>query len=196
MREDDEAATYVVVDIEADGPTPGANSMLSFAAVALSSSGAFVGEFETVLAPLPGAAPDPNTLAWFATQPEAWAAATTNPRDPAAAIADFVAWGFGFVGRRVFAASPLAFDGFWIDYYLRRFADRPLVPPPHPGPEPLFHGHGLCIRSYAAAALSRPAWRCSAADLPLELLGGEPHTHRAIDDARGYAHLLRYLLQR
>ena len=32
-------------------------------------------------------------------------------------------------------------------------------------------------------------------DLPIEWFGDVEHTHRAIDDARGYAHLLVSVLQ-
>jgi hypothetical protein len=71
--------TYVVTDIEADGPWPGPNSMRSFASVAATAEGVELNRFEAVLDPLPGAAPNPNTYAWFQTVPEAWAAATKDP---------------------------------------------------------------------------------------------------------------------
>ena len=51
---------YVVTDIEADGPTPGRNSMLSFASVAVTAGLEIADDFEAVLAPLEGAAPDPD----------------------------------------------------------------------------------------------------------------------------------------
>ena len=73
---------YVVTDIEADGPTPGENSMLSFASVAIDETGTLLAEFETILKPLVNARPHPATLAWFQTQPEAYAAATQNPKSP------------------------------------------------------------------------------------------------------------------
>jgi hypothetical protein len=74
---------YVVTDIECDGPWPGRHSMLSFGSVAIRADGTRLGEFEAVLDGLPGAAPEPDTYAWFQTVPEAWAAATTDPRPPA-----------------------------------------------------------------------------------------------------------------
>jgi hypothetical protein len=36
----------------------------------------------------------------------------------------------------------------------------------------------------------------TAFPLPREWLGNVPHTHRAIDDARGYANLLHFFLTR
>ena len=40
--------TYVVIDIEADGPIPGPNSMISLGAVAINKKGYAFGEFEPV----------------------------------------------------------------------------------------------------------------------------------------------------
>ncbi|CAN5711382.1 hypothetical protein BH10PSE5_BH10PSE5_35730 [soil metagenome] len=183
---------YIVTDIECDGPTPGANSMIAFASVAVGADGRERGVFEAVLAPLPGAAGDPDTLAWFATQPEAWAAATTDPRDPGQVMGAFADWVRGFPEGRVFTACPLAFDGVWIDHYLRRFTRWGLVEG-HYAKDRLFDDPGLCLRSYAAGVLGREPWDCAPAKLPPEWLGHHEHTHKAIDDARGYAHLLGVL---
>ena len=65
----DDDWTYVVTDIEVDGPWPGPNSMRSFASVAVSGRGDDRGVFEAVLEQLPGAAPNPDTFTWFQTQP-------------------------------------------------------------------------------------------------------------------------------
>ena len=194
-REPTDETVYVVTDIEVDGPWPGPNSMISFASVAVTADGVEHGTFEAVLQGLPGAAPNPDTYAWFQTQPEAWAAATKDPRDPGAVMADFVRWVKGLPMPREFAASPIAFDGLWIDHYLRRFTRYGLVQGPDES-DRLFAGAGLCLRSYAAAVTGRPVSECSVGSLPPEWLGDIPHTHRAIDDARGYAHLLTVLLQR
>ncbi|MGE3812954.1 MAG: hypothetical protein AB7I24_15550 [Candidatus Nanopelagicales bacterium] len=186
---------YVVTDIEVDGPAPGRNSMRSFASVAVTLDGTRHGEFEAVLEELPGAAPDPDTYAWFQTQPEAWAAATTDPEPPDAVMARFAAWVKDLPGRAAFAASPLAFDGLWIDHYLRRFTPYGAIPWPYEA-EHLFEGPGLCIRSYASAVTGRPIAELTAPSLPSEWLGDVPHTHRAIDDALGYANLLVTLARR
>ncbi len=184
---------YIVTDIEADGPTPGKNSMLSFASVAVTADGAVKGEFEAVLAPLPGAVRDPDVYAWFQTVPEAWAAATTDPEPPAAVMAAFERWVRSFPQGRIFAAMPLGFDAMWIDHYLRRFTDRGLVEGLYVENR-LFDEAGLCLRSLAAARLKRPLWECTPARFPSAWLGEHEHTHRAIDDARGYAHLLGVLM--
>ncbi|MBK6874249.1 MAG: 3'-5' exoribonuclease [Kineosporiaceae bacterium] len=186
---------YVVTDIETDGHAPGPNSMLSFASVAVRADGTECGTFEAVLESLPGAAPEPATLAWWQTQPvEAWAAATTNPRPVPEVMADFVSWVQGLPRPRMFAASPIAFDGPWIDYYLRRFTRYGLVQ--DTSGDHLFDGAGLCLRSYAAAVLGYPVAELNPSVLPPQWLGNVEHTHRAIDDARGYAHLLGELFRR
>ena len=187
--------TYVVTDIEVDGPWPGPNSMRSFASVAVMAGGVERGVFEAVLEPLPGASPNPDTYAWFQTQPAAWAAATTDPSPIADVMARFIAWVQDLPRPRMFAASPIAFDGNWIDYYLRRFTRYALVHGPYEA-DVLFDGPGLCLRSYAAAVTGRPVADVSPRTLPPEWFGDIEHTHRAIDDARGYAHLLGVLFQR
>jgi len=67
----------------------------------------------------------------------------------------YVDWVKGLPGQRMFAASPIAFDGGWIDFYLRRFTRYGLVQGPEEE-DKIFDGPGLCIRSYAAAVTGRP----------------------------------------
>lgn len=185
---------YVVTDAEFDGPAPGRNSMMSFASVAV-AEGAIAATFEAVLAPLPEAEPDPGTMEWFATVPAALDAATESALPPAVVMANYVAWLRQLAGDPVFAAHPLALDGIWMDYYLLRFAGERLMEG-HRGGDWLFSAPGLCIRSFAAGRLGWDLAKCSPANYPPDWLGGHKHTHRAIDDALGYAHLLITLFNR
>lgn len=184
---------YIVTDIEIDGPWPGPNSMRSFASVAVTASGDDLGSFEGVLEPLPGAAPNPDTYAWFQTQPEAWAAATTDPRPAETVMQCFADWVRSLPEPRIFAAHPVAFDGLWIDHYFRRFTRYGVTQGPYEA-DVLFPGGGMCIRSYAAAVTNRPVADISSRTLPAEWFGHVEHNHRALDDARGYANLLVHLL--
>lgn len=187
---------YVVTDIEVDGFVPGAHSMLSFASVAVTASGVQVGEFEAVLAGLPGAQPDPQVWAWFQAQPpEVLAAATADPRPVAEVMGDFVAWVQGLGAERELVASPLGFDGNYLDHYLRRFTPFSVCPG-HYEEDPLFHGPGLCLKSLACGLVGGDPATFSVHQLPQDWFGDVPHTHRAIDDARGYAHLLVEVLRR
>ena len=96
---------YVSTDVESDGPIPGPHSMLSFASAAYRADKTLVSTFTANLETLPGAAGHPNTMAWWAQQPEAWKAARADPEDPAAAMARYVAWVKALPGRPVFVIS-------------------------------------------------------------------------------------------
>lgn len=181
---------YVVTDCEFDGPVPGANSMLSFGAVAMSSAGVVLGEFEVVLEPLESAGRDAGTMAFWREHPEAWEAATENPEPAAAGIARFVEWIRSLDGEPIFAAHPVALDGLWIDFYLRRFTGRQLFEGPWVS-DRLFRHAPLCIMSMVSGHTGRGLWECDVDRYPPQWLGSIDHTHRAIDDARGYAHLLK-----
>lgn len=183
---------YVVTDCEFDGPVPGANSMLSFGSVAMSSSGDVLGEYEVVLEPLQGAERDAGTMAFWRKHPKAWEAATSDPEPTAAGIGRFVDWVRSLDGDPIFAAHPVALDGLWIDFYLRRFIGRQLFE----GPwviDRIFRHPPLCIMSMVAGRTGRGQWECDVDRYPPEWLGSIEHTHRAIDDARGYAHLLKLI---
>ena len=60
----------------------------------------------------------------------------------------------------------------------------------------LFHGPGLCLKSLACGVTGGDSATFSVHDLPSEWFGEVEHTHRAIDDARGYAHLLVEVMRR
>ena len=64
---------YVSTDIEADGPIPGPNSMLSFASVALRADKTVIDEFTANLQSLPDAKPHPRTMLWWESFREALA---------------------------------------------------------------------------------------------------------------------------
>jgi hypothetical protein len=168
--------------------------MLAFASVAL-VDGEIGESFEAVLSPLPEAAPDPGTMAWFKTEPEAYAFATTNPRPAGAVMTDFAAYVRKLPGAPAFASHPLALDGVWFDYYLRRFTGYSILPG-HREKDPLFAHPGLCIATFLCGRIGWDISRCHYKNYPPDWLGNLPHTHRALDDALGYAHLLKMLLRR
>ena len=185
---------YIVTDIECDGLTLGENSMIAFASVAVSDDGRKCGEFEAALEPLDGASRDSDTMRWWASRPEAWAAATRNVEPAPSVMMRFVRRVQEMPPRCVFAAHPLAFDGIWIDFYLRRFTPYAVLQNYYDS-DKLFFGTGLCVRSFAAAVTGRPVSECDVSAYPKAWLGEEEHTHRAIDDARGYANLLVTLMR-
>lgn len=184
---------YVITDVEVDGPTPGENSMLSFASVAIDDKGDEIDDFQAVLESLEEAKPDAVTMAWFRSQPDALTAATKNPKPAHEVMSYYVNWIKTLPGDPVFVAHPLALDGAWIDFYLRRFAGFRIFKGPWPG-ERLFYTSGLCLQSYASGKLNWPLWQCTLDQYKPEWLGHLNSTHKAIDDARAGAKLLTNLM--
>ncbi|MGH6861853.1 MAG: DNA polymerase III subunit epsilon [Phyllobacterium sp.] len=187
------ATFYVVTDVEFDGPRPGINSMLSFASVAVSESGKQFSAFEAVLEPLEEAMQDDETMAFWQLHPAAWAASTRDPEPPETVMHRFVGWVRSFQGEPIFAAHPVALDGPWLDYYLKRYTGRALFEGPW-REDRLFRHAPLCLMSLVAGKTGRRFAECDVNDYPSEWLGAIEHTHRPIDDARGYARLLCAML--
>ncbi|PWB94492.1 hypothetical protein [Methylosinus sporium] len=141
-----------------------------------------------------GASPDPQTSAWWATQPLAYAASTRDPRAPEEAMTAFADWVESFGGVRVFASRPLMLDGVWMDEYLRSFAGARLFSAPWEGRR-LFHGPGVDIGSLLIGLFGWSYAQTHNLSFPGDWLGGHEHTHRAIDDALGYANVLHRALR-
>lgn len=180
---------FIVVDIEADGPAVGLNSMLSIAAVATTEKEE-VSRFYRKVTPLPDTSADPVTTAWWHENEEAWKEATTDPQSPEAVMAEFYHWVMGFNRVPIFVANPVSLDYTFVSWYLFRFA---------PG-NPFKNDKNsiirtLDIKSYIAGKFgfsyddsSRPKW-------PAQITKGMPeHSHNALDDAVGYAVVLRTIV--
>ncbi len=174
---------YVSVDIETDGPIPGPHSMLSFGAVAVAPGAGLLGELARNLEPLNGASPHPQTEAFWAANPDAFAATRRDLVPPAEAMTAFVAWVEGLDGKPVFAAYPAGFDFTFMVWYMVRFAGR----------SP-FSFSALDMKSYAMAKLGLPFRETAKRRMPKDWFSDEPHTHVALDDAREQAHLLLRML--
>ncbi len=163
---------YVSTDVEADGPIPGVNSMLSFASAAYTADKRLLGTFSANLETLPGAAPDPITTQWWATQPEAWAACRRDLESPEVAMRRYVDWVKALPGKPVFVGYPAGFDFMFVTWYLLRFA----------GESP-FGFSALDIKTYAMALLKTSYLQTTKPHMPKRWFDGHPHTHVALDDA-------------
>jgi hypothetical protein len=194
VTEPDQTTTFVVTDIESDGPNPRRSSMLSFASVAINAKGERFGEFEAVLTPRPDRQRDEATMAWWATQPEAWKAATENPESPDTVMPRFADWVESLPGFRVFAAAPMIFDGPWMDEYLDTFAGTRVLGGPTTSRQ-IFRGGGVCLYTMAGTLRGAEYLKWGMQRVPPEWYGNIPHTHRAIDDARGFANVLVKLFE-
>lgn len=176
---------FVSMDVEADGPIPGPHSMLSFGAVALTENGHEHGSFSANLTTLEGATGAPETMAWWKTQPEAWAACRENQRDPAEAMQMFVGWVEGLPGKPVFVGFPATYDFMFVYWYLMRFVGR----------SPFSHS-GIDMKTVAMVLLNKPYRACSKGGMPKSWFPkGLPHNHIAVDDAREQGHLFLSMLR-
>lgn len=180
---------FIVTDIESDGPTPLHNSMLSFASVAVKADGTPHGEFEAQLTQRPDRTTNETTMAWWQTQPEAWAATTANAEDPAVVMPRFADWVEALPGPKVFVAAPMIFDGLWMDHYLDEYAGTRALSGPFKGRQ-IFRGGGICLYTMAGTLRGAPYLDWGMSKLPAEFYGHIAHTHKAIDDARGFANVL------
>ena len=181
------ALIYCFLDVEVDGPTPGANSMLALGIAAFDEDGRELDTFEINLDTLEGATGAENVMNWWRTQPEAWAHIRRNPVPPAEAMLQCLRWLESLGSDLVLAAHPLLLDGLWFDWYLRKFGNAAVFGGPFDIRCP-FVGAGVDVPSYVQAALNM-AYFTARPDYPPELLGGALHTHRPLDDARGHAAL-------
>jgi len=186
--------TFVVTDIEADGPSPLGSSMLSFASVACTVQGKVLGEFEAVLSPRPDRKASPDTMAWWQGQPEAWAAATHNPEAPEIVMPRYADWVDALPGVKVFAAAPMIFDGLWMDHYLETFAGTRVLGGPFKTRQ-IFRGGGVCLYTMAGTLRGADYLKWGMQRVPAEWYGHVVHSHKAIDDARGFANVLAKLFE-
>ena len=164
---------YVSTDVEADGPIPGPNSMLSFGSAAYLPDKTLVSTFTANLELLPGAAGDPETMAWWAERADAWKAARANLRDPGEVMREYAAWLDSLPAKPVFVGYPASYDFLFVYWYLIRFAGR----------SP-FSFAGLDIKTMAMIALGKEYRQCTKKNFPKRWFDQNlPHNHVALDDA-------------
>jgi DNA polymerase III epsilon subunit-like protein len=161
--------SYVVVDVEADGPIPAEYSMVSFGAVrfddALDKS--FYGQTRPISDRF-----DPAALAISGFSREQHLAFD----DPKAVMEKFAAWlDEQCRGRPIFVSDNVAFDWQFINYYFHRYL----------GHNPFgFSGRRIGdlyagLVKDASKATEWKKYRVTA------------HTHNPVDDARGNAEALK-----
>jgi len=164
---------YVSVDVESDGPIPGPNSMLSLGAAAYQLDETLVDTFSANLKTLEGASGNPETMAWWETQPEAWKACRSNPVAPQSVMLRFTEWLNRLPGKPVCVCYPAGYDFTFVYWYLIKFT----------GKSP-FGFQALDIKTLAMAVLRKPFRETSKRNMPKEWFEGLPkHTHKAVDDA-------------
>lgn len=165
---------FVSTDVESDGPIPGPHSMLSFGSVAFDEDGQEVGAFTRNLELLPGAVPHPDTMAWWHTQPDAWAACRRDLVEPGEAMHAYAAWVDALPGKPVFVAYPAGFDFTFVHWYLHRFVGR----------SPFSHS-ALDVKTFAMCLLQTRYRDATKRHMPRRWFPPEAkHSHVALEDAR------------
>lgn len=179
---------FIVVDIEADGPAVGFHSMLSLAAVATTAKQE-VSQFYRKLIVLPDAPPDPTTTEWWNENPEAYTEATSDPHPPEQVMTEFYNWITDLGREAIFVSNPVSLDYTFVSWYLFRFA------PGNPFKNEKNSIRALDLKSYVAGKYGLPFEKAKRMYWSEDVTKGMPeHTHNALDDAKGYAIVLRNLI--
>jgi len=182
--------TYISIDIEADGPIPGANSMLSLGAAAFifdpSTEKGYhqLGTFEVNILPLPEAVPNPDTMAWWGRNPEAYKEATTDALPAPRAMQMFNEW-VTPLQRPVLVGYPVTYDFMFVYWYFVKFVGFPAP----------FGFQGLDIKTLAMERLRCDFKNAAKKNFPRRWFKDAPkHTHKAVDDAIGQGILFMNIL--
>lgn len=173
---------YISIDIEADGPCPGLNSMLQFGAVFYDDQGTIVDEYGVNLEQITGGKQDPGTMKWWATQevkfPGIWTRLRENLISPQAAMEAF-GQAVTQVSTKLHAspicvAYPAGFDFTWLYYYLLTFTGKSCV------------GFScLDMKTMAMTLLQKNYSDSAKKRFPKHWFDPSlPHNHNALDDAR------------
>lgn len=172
MRED----VFVSVDVEADGPIPGDNSMISLGAVVIGKPDL---TFYRELRPISERFV-PEALAVSGLDRDKL---REEGADPEATMQDFASFlEDASPGRRpVFVAFNATFDWMFVNWYFIHFIGR------NP-----FGIAGLDIKAYYMGALGKRRWAdTTKGQFDKRFLSGAPHTHNALDDAREQAEIFQ-----
>jgi len=180
---------FISIDVEADGPIPGRNNMLSFGAAAfcIPEREKFTWEarkpiatFEANLDLLPEATPSASTMAWWATQAEAWAACRENTRPASEVMPEFVQWVRNLPGKPVVVGFPVTYDFEFLHWYTMAFGGL------KDGAASPFGFQGLDLKTLAMALMRCGFREATKRNMPKRWFKGAPkHNHQALTDAIG-----------
>lgn len=167
--------TYISVDMEADGPIPGPNSMLSLAAAVITLDKIVVDQFEVNLVELDGAKPHPETTKFWRKNQAAYETTRTNIIQPRVAMRNFHHWLKKIEDNHpnpVFVGYPVTFDFMWVNWYLNYFVG-----------ENVLGWAGFDIKTAISIQSKLPYRASTKRTMPAVFRSSHPHTHIAMDDA-------------
>ena len=175
---------YISIDVEADGPIPGRYSMLQFGAAAFDLDDDFprepIATFRANLDLLPEAGQSADTMAWWATQGDAYDKTRIDARDAYIVMPEFLTGLRALPGKPTIVGYPVTYDFNFLYWYTMAFgglADGERCP---------FGFQGLDIKTLAAHKLGIPFRSVGKRRMPKHWFDGAPrHTHDGLDDAIG-----------
>jgi DNA polymerase III epsilon subunit-like protein len=184
---------YFSCDVETDGPIPGSYSLVS---LGLCLAGSFDGRRFTALSP------DADTFyrelkpiseRWDAAAPAVSGLTREHLLDrgaePAEAMRECAAWvkGVAAGSRPVLVCYPLTFDASFLHWYFVEF---------NGGVDPFGFSSHLDMKTMYQTKARSLISRSTRSSMPPHLLESPyPHTHNALDDAKGQAVLFQNLFE-
>jgi len=178
---------YISIDIEADGPCPGRNSMLQFAAVFYDRDGNELDSYVANIEEIEGGVQNPDTMEWWAKQekkfPGIWSRLMQNRKSPLVAMTEFeqkVNILSGKLGQMpICVAYPAGYDFSWLYWYLLTYREDSCV------------GFScLDMKTMAMTLLQMGYLKSTKNRFPNRWFDRSlPHTHDALDDAREQAYI-------
>ena len=167
---------YVSVDIEADGPIPGDNSMLSIGSAAYDESESLLSTFSANILPLQAGQQNPITMAVWSKQPKAWAELQKDREAPGRVMHRYSEWLASLCSdpdtTLVFVAYPAVFDFAYVHWYFIHFV----------GVDP-FGFSALDLKTYSMATLNLKFSETYKSNMPKEWLNRNHPPHVALADA-------------
>ena len=185
---------YISIDVEADGPCAGLNSMLQFGAVFYDADENVLAEYEANIREIEGAKPDLSTMRWWAEQdekrPGLWANMMTDRVSATVAMQKFQDIVTDVSAKEkcapVVVAYPALFDTSYTYYYCHRFL----------GSSP-FGFSALDIKTMGMVVSKSSYHGSSKKNYPNNWFNPEfRHDHTALADARGQGYTFFRMLER
>jgi DNA polymerase III epsilon subunit-like protein len=170
--------SFIVVDIEADGPIPGPYSMVSFGAVIVEPSlkKTFYGETKPISDKW---RPDALAISGFSREQH------KKFNDPADVMNKFKIWiNENTKGHPVFVSDNLAFDWQWINYYFHSYVVNEKGESMNPFG---FSGRRIGDMYCGLVGDAYAKWKH---------LRQTKHTHHPVDDAKGNAEVLLHMKEK
>jgi DNA polymerase III alpha subunit (gram-positive type) len=180
--------TYIIIDIEADGPSVLLNSMISIGAVAINDiNSEFNPHYYANINPLYGHTQDPKTMEWWVQkEPTAYKQTLTDRQDATIIIPEFVHWVTTYSKYKpVAVAYPAGFDFSFLFAYLETYSK---INP--------FGFTCIDMKTLAMSILGVSFSDTRKNRMPKNWFDPKfPHSHNALDDAIETAFIFKQMLE-